>query len=88
MLPNNPIVLYKGNGCPSCGHTGYQGRTGIYEVLPVTEKITRLILERASTGDIEQQAVQEGMITLKQDGYFKALEGVTTMEEVLRVGQD
>jgi type IV pilus assembly protein PilB len=88
MLPNKPIVLYKGNGCPSCGHTGYQGRTGIYEVLPVTEKITRLILERASTGDIEQQAVQEGMITLKQDGYFKALEGVTTMEEVLRVGQD
>lgn len=88
MMPNKPVVLYKGNGCTSCGHTGYQGRTGIYEVLPVTDKITRLILERASSGDIEQQAVSEGMITLKQDGYFKALEGVTTMEEVLRVGQD
>lgn len=85
---NRPIQLYKGNGCGNCGYTGYSGRTGIYEVLPITDKITKLILQRASSLDIEKVAVEEGMITLKQDGYLKALEGMTTMEEVLRVGQD
>ncbi len=88
LMPNTPIQLYKGKGCEECGHLGYQGRTGIYEVLVVSEKITKMILQRASAGDIEKQAIEEGMITLKQDGYLKALEGVTTLEEVLRVGQD
>lgn len=80
--------LFKGKGCEQCGGTGYLGRTGIYEVLIVSDKIMRMILERASTTDIEKQAVAEGMITLKQDGYLKVLEGITTLEEVLRVGQD
>jgi len=81
-------VLAKGKGCETCNGTGYLGRIGIFEVLPVTEKISRLILERAPAIDIEKQACEEGMITMKQDGYLKVLEQVTTLEEVLRVAQD
>ncbi|MBI2011569.1 type II/IV secretion system protein [Candidatus Daviesbacteria bacterium] len=88
LLPNKPFQLFKSQGCEECGHTGYSGRTGIYEVLVVNEKITKLILERSSTGEIEQQSRSDGMITLKQDGYLKAIEGITTLEEVLRVAQD
>lgn len=89
ILPvNSSLNLYKGKGCASCGGTGYLGRVGIYEVLVVTEKITKLILEHTSSGNIESEAVAEGMMTMKQDGYLKVLEGVTTMEEVLRVAQD
>src|SRR3989344_362549 len=82
------IQHYKGNGCNECGNSGYIGRTGIYEVLLVSERISKMILEHASTGDMERVAIEEGMITMKQDGYLKALEGVTTIEEVLRVAQD
>lgn len=86
--PKGPIKLYKGKGCKECGQTGYYGRVGVFEVLPVSEKISRLILERASSSDIEKAAVAEGMITMKQDGFFKVVEGMTTMEEVLRVAQE
>ena len=61
---------------------------GIFEVLPVTEKISRLILEHAPASDIDKQAREEGMISMKQDGYLKVLEGITTLEEVLRVAQE
>jgi type II secretory ATPase GspE/PulE/Tfp pilus assembly ATPase PilB-like protein len=64
------------------------GRVGIYEVLPATEKISRLITERASEQALEEQGVNEGMITMKQDGYLKVLQGETTIEEVLRVAQE
>jgi type II secretory ATPase GspE/PulE/Tfp pilus assembly ATPase PilB-like protein len=82
------IKLYRGKGCPECGTSGYLGRVGIYEVLSATEKISRLILERADTIGLEKQAVEEGMITMKQDGYLKALQGETTVEEVMRVAQE
>lgn len=89
MMPSsNQIKLYKGKGCQQCGNLGYQGRIGLFEVLPVSDKIMRLILERASTAVIEKQAIEEGMMTMKQDGYLKVLEGITTLEEVLRVAQD
>lgn len=88
LLPKKPIVLYKGVGCSECGHTGYQGRTGIYEVMVVSEKIMKQTLERASVGNLEKEAVAEGMITMKQDGYLKVLEAITSFEEVLRVAQD
>ncbi len=83
-----PLKLHRGKKCPECNNTGYLGRIGIFEVLPVTEKIARLILERAATGAIEKQALEDGMITLKQDGYLKAVEGISTIEEVLRVAQE
>ncbi len=84
-----PVMkLYKGRGCLLCSNTGYLGRVGIFEVLIITEPIVKLILEHASSGSIEEAALSQGMITMKQDGYLKVLEGVTTLEEVLRVAQD
>lgn len=82
------LKLFRGKGCPECNNTGYFGRIGIFEVLPITEKIGRLILEHAPASEIEKQAVEEGMITMKQDGYLKVTEGISTIEEVLRVAQD
>lgn len=80
--------LFRGRGCATCDNTGYLGRVGIFEVLPVSEKIARLILERVDARSVEDVAVAEGMITMKQDGFLKALEGSTTVEEVLRVAQE
>jgi len=81
------IILYKGKGCAQCGKTGYFGMIGVFEVLVVSEKIARLIMEQADASTVEKQAVLEGMITLKQDGYLKVLEGISTIEEVIRVAQ-
>lgn len=83
---NGQIVLYKPS--PESGTNGYYGRLGIFEVLPVSEKVSRLILERGTSSDVEKVARTEGMISMKQDGYMKVLEGLTTMEEVLRVAQE
>jgi len=82
------MVLKKGKGCDDCNGTGYKGRVGIFEVMPVTEKISRLIVGKTSSREIEKMAIEEGMVTMMQDGYIKALEGITTIEEVLRVAQD
>jgi len=82
------IKLYKGKGDTDCGNSGYYGRVGIFEVLPISEQIGRLILERAPSSSIEKTAREEGMLTLKQDGYMKVLEGMTSIEEVLRVAQE
>ncbi len=91
LLPtkdNGKVSLYRGKGCAECGDSGFLGRVGIFEVLPVSDKIAKMILSHSDSADIEKQAVEEGMITMKQDGYLKALEGLTTIEEVLRVAQD
>ena len=82
------VKLYKGKGCEECGGSGYIGRVGIFETLPITEKIGSLILQHADSGAIEKEAVAEGMITMKQYGYLKVLQGVTTIEEILRVAQE
>ena len=87
LAPPGTFKLYRGRKCEVCNDTGYQGRIGIFEVLPVTEKIGRLILEHKPAVDIEKAAVDSGMILMKQDGYLKALEGITALEEVLRVAQ-
>lgn len=88
LLPGKEIRLYHGKGCPHCGDSGYLGRVGIFEVLPVSEKIGRLILERSPSTDITKEATLEGMITLKQDGFLKVLEGITSIEEILRVAEE
>ncbi len=95
LLPKDKeIVLYKGIGningsvCTSCGGSGYFGRIGMFEVFAVTPSISKLILSHAPMSEIETLAIAESMITMKQDGYLKALEGITTLEEVLRVAQD
>jgi type IV pilus assembly protein PilB len=82
------IKFYRGKGCDQCGGSGYLGRIGIFETLPISEKVANLILQRADSGTIEKEAILEGMITMKQDGYLKVLQGVTTVEEVLRVAQE
>lgn len=86
------LMLFKSGSkdakCKTCGGSGYSGRTGIFEVLVMSDVIGRLVLERRPTGEIEKQAVKEGMITLVQDGFIKVLEGVTTVEEVLRVAEE
>ena len=86
--PTGPVKLYKGKGDQEDGNTGYMGRVGIYKVMPITEKIGRLAIARESAESIQKQAEEEGMITMKQDGYLKALDGITTIEEVLRVAQE
>lgn len=82
------IKLYRAVGCSKCNDTGYRGRSGIYEVLQASEKIRALIINKGTESDINKIATSEGMITLLQDGYLKALEGVTTLEEVLRVAKE
>lgn len=86
--PGERIVFFKGAGCDQCGNTGYRGRIGIFEVLPISEKIGRKILEHASSTEVEAVALEEGMITMKQDGYLKVVEGITSIDEVLRVAQE
>ena len=77
--------VYKGVGCSKCNGTGYAGRTGIFEVLGMNEAIGRLLMKNKPSSEIENEAVRNGMITMVQDGYIKALDGITTIEEVMRV---
>lgn len=79
------LKLFKGQGCDKCGDSGYRGRIGIFEALPITDKIGRLILERSPSNKIEEVAIEEGMVSMLQDGYLKVIEGITTIEEVIRV---
>lgn len=87
LAPQQPFQLFRGKGCAECGDRGYLGRIAIFEVLPMTEKIGRLVLEHKPASAVETQAVADGMLLMKQDGYLKALSGITTIEEVLRVAQ-
>lgn len=81
------LKILKPVGCDACNHTGYFGRIAIYEVMPISEKIGKLIVEKAAAATIQKEAMAEGMLTMKQDGFVKVLEGVTTIEEVLRVAE-
>jgi len=83
----NKVTLFRGKGCSECGDSGYSGRIGIFEVMTVSETISKLILERSPASVIEKQALSEGMMLMKQDGYLKVMEGLTTIEEVLRVAE-
>lgn len=83
-----PDSLYQGRGCAECQGTGYRGRTGIFEMMPVDRSIRDLVLQRSSAGDIREVAVANGMSTLSQDGWRLVREGKTTPEEVLRVSKD
>jgi type IV pilus assembly protein PilB len=80
-------TLVKGHDTPASPR-GYSGRAGLYEVMDVTEEIRELIVKRATSGEIQRKAVEQGMVTMRQDGYLKALQGLTTLEEVNRVTSD
>jgi type IV pilus assembly protein PilB len=78
------MKIYKGKGCPKCNNTGYKGRIALYEVMQVSPTIRDMILSGASVADIRKQAIDEGMLTLRQSGLTKIHNGVTTIEEVIR----
>jgi len=78
-------TLHRAVGCPACSNTGYRGRKALLELLVVTEDVERLIIEGGTADDIHKLAVEQGMVTLRRSGVRKALEGETTLEEVLRV---
>ena len=80
-----PEAMWKGEGCDQCLGSGYMGRIGIYEVIVVDDSIREAMLERSSAANIKKMAISRGMTTMVEDGFNKAVEGVTTLEEVLRV---
>ena len=84
--PDSPV--YEGAGCPECNETGYKGRQGLYEVMPITPSLREIILDRGNTTEIRQAAIEEGMLTLRQDGIRNVERGTTTIEEVLRETAD
>lgn len=77
--------VYKGNGCATCGGSGYKGRIALYEVMPFTEPVKELVLNGASAAEIKRAAIKDGMKSLRMSGITKVMEGVTTIEEILRV---
>ena len=87
LAGQNAYTLVKGHDTPQAPR-GYSGRAGLYEVMDVTEDIQNLIIKRSTSAEIQRLAVQQGMVTMRQDGYLKALGGITTLEEVNRVAAD
>ena len=87
LVGGEPIPAYRGKGCEACRFTGYHGRTGIYEILTVNDRIKELIMERASSDILKKEAIRVGMKTLYQDGLKKVAAGLTTSEEVLMTTQ-
>jgi type IV pilus assembly protein PilB len=79
------IVCHKGAGCPKCNGTGYKGRVGFYQVMPLFEELRELILNGANTAEIKRESMRLGVKTMRQSGLTKLAEGVTSFEEVLRV---
>jgi type IV pilus assembly protein PilB len=80
-----PIHTWKGKGCSHCGDTGYRGRTALYEVMRITDELRELVLAGGTAAELKQQAIDDGMVTLRQAGITKISSGETTLEEVLRV---
>lgn len=87
LAGQSAYTLVKGKDSPATPR-GYSGRAGLYEVMDVNEEIQNLIVKRATSSEIQRKAVEQGMITMRQDGYLKALQGLTTLEEVNRVAAD
>ncbi len=78
------MTFYKGMGCKNCAETGYEGRTGIFEVMEITDELKSLISRKASAEDINEKAIELGMMPMIEDGAHKIFQGITTLEEVLR----
>jgi type II secretory ATPase GspE/PulE/Tfp pilus assembly ATPase PilB-like protein len=77
-------TFYTGTGCNLCAGTGYRGRTGIFELLVMSETIRNMLRDGVSTGTIKERAIAEGMVTMRRDGMRKAAEGITSVSEVIR----
>jgi general secretion pathway protein E len=87
LPPEADATLYRGTGCPACSQTGYRGRTGIFELMVLDDEIRRLIGAKADSTAIKQAAIAKGMVTLKQSGAERVLQGQTSLEEVMRITQ-
>jgi type IV pilus assembly protein PilB len=83
-IEKGDMRFFKGKGCDKCGGSGYRGRAGLYEVLSMSPTIRRMIMHGASTDELRDQGLAEGMLTLRMDGLLKASRGVTTLEEVIK----
>ncbi len=81
-------TFWRGSGCAQCGNEGYKGRMGIYEVIEFTPNLQKLVNKKANADELKQAAIEEGMITMIEDGFAKAVKAVTTIEEILRVTRD
>jgi len=82
------LLFYRGKGCKQCSNSGYKGRLGIYEVLEVTEEMSELILKKVSPAELKKQAEKQNMLTIVEDGFIKAKNGITTIEEIMRVTKE
>ena len=80
--------VYEGRGCKECGQTGYRGRVGIFELMLMDDNVRRLTIANSDASELRKTAMKQGMVALRQDGFYKIQRGVTTMSEVLRVTQD
>src|SRR3989442_1729971 len=78
------LTFYKGAGCDNCGGTGYKGRQGLYEVMAMSSALRRMVLKGGSTEELREEAVKEGMLTLRSDGMVKVKRGITSLEEVVK----
>lgn len=83
--PHDVPVLYKAVGCPACSNTGYRGRVALHEVMTISDEIESLVVTRSTGSEIRQVALAQGMVSLREDGWSKVAQGLTTIEEVLRV---
>jgi type IV pilus assembly protein PilB len=82
------LLFYRGKGCKRCNDTGYKGRMGIYEILENSENISSLIVKNANADEVSACAIKNGMLTMIEDGFIKAKNGITTLEEVMRVTKE
>jgi len=82
------LYIHEPVGCKRCNNAGYSGRIGVYEILEMTDQLGQLILTKPSEAQIEEEAERQGMLKMKQDGILKVLEGITSLEEVLRVAEE
>jgi len=83
--PDNPPQLYVAGSCGSCSNTGYRGRIALQEVMELTEEISRVVIRNGTLAEVREIAEAQGMVSLRQDGWQKVSQGLTTIEEVLRV---
>jgi type II secretory ATPase GspE/PulE/Tfp pilus assembly ATPase PilB-like protein len=83
-----PNRFYEGRGCEKCTHTGFIGRVGIYELMTVNDDVRKLTVAKADSNQIRKKALENGMRTLRDDGWLKVRRGITSIAEVLRVSQE
>ena len=82
--PANPPILYRAVGCQACSGTGYRGRVALHEVMTLSEQLEQLVVAHATGTEMRAVAISEGMVSLREDGFSKVTQGLTTIEEVLR----